>query len=75
MILYRDMTFCEQENCAYFGDGPDKCPRSLTKRVRESAARWWAGLPGDPPIMVFTDTPDCFSPKETETVVQQQETN
>ena len=60
MICFRDMTFCQEKTWAEFGDGPKKCPRSLTTEVLESADKWWKNQEGGPPIALFTNTPDCF---------------
>lgn len=54
MVSYKDMTFCSYYQCANFGGKGNKCPRSLTKQVREDARK----LKLD--IATFVNQPDCF---------------
>lgn len=66
MLCYKDMTFCSGGNpkCSKFGDGENKCPRSLTPKVREHAAKWWGeGTDTGPPIAQFTEPEklECYT--------------
>jgi hypothetical protein len=54
---YKDMTFCPQHSCKHYGDD---CYRSLTDEVLQEAADWWGDDPGDPPVAVFADIPECY---------------
>ena len=60
MICYRDMTFCEAQECLNF----DSCPRALTEEVRLQAAEWWGDIAcsGEAPIAIFSDPCqlDCY---------------
>jgi len=63
MICYRDMTFCQNKDCAKFGKD---CFRSLTDQVLKDAKKWWGKSSGNPPICCFLmgdDDPfECFEP-------------
>ncbi len=67
MIVYRDMCFGREETCELFGEGDDKCPRSLTEKVQEAAEKWWGKENGGAPIDVFFETPSCFVQKSNST--------
>ena len=59
MICYKDMTFCNFEDCQNFSQ--NKCHRAFTKELQEDADMWW-GKPGAP-IAFFMGKPDCFEEK------------
>ena len=59
MMCFRDMTFCKHYvDCI---KAPD-CPRPLTPKVVEDAAKWWGS--DDAPIAVFIYKPDCHEEVE-----------
>ncbi len=69
MLVFRDMTFCNESTCGKFGDGDNDCPRSLTLAVQHQADRWWNRGDrkedwGEAPICTFIDRPDCFVEKK-----------
>lgn len=54
MLCYKDRTFCTfYKDCK----NQEECVRPLTDKVRSEAMSWWGS--DDPPIMVFTEKPDC----------------
>lgn len=62
MIYYKDITFCREDKCKFFGDGDMDCPRSLTDKVGKDAEDWWGGP--DVPFCVFMEKPACFQEVE-----------
>jgi len=52
MICYRDMTFCNAEDCTN-----NKCFRKITDEVIESGTKWW-GSP-DFPIAISDFSTVC----------------
>ena len=57
MMCYKDMTFCQFADCAYF----DECPKAFTDLVKDAATEWW-GSP-DFPVSLYYDRPICFTPE------------
>lgn len=59
MICFRDRCYCNFFSKCKNGN---TCDRSLTDKVKSDALTWWGK--SDPPICVYTDTPECFITKE-----------
>ena len=57
MICYKDRTYCPFFTVCKKGY---KCDRALTQVVKMNARRWWGLDNGEPPIMMYTDYPDCY---------------
>lgn len=64
MMCYRDMTFCQRDDCALFGKS---CERSLTQDVVDQADIWWKDIgKGGAPIAQWGSgyTPPCFESRQ-----------
>lgn len=59
MICYKDMTFCEFDDCKQW----DRCDRALTATVQQAAQKWWGQL-SDAPVSLFMDKPECYKKRK-----------
>lgn len=54
MLCYKDMTFCQYEECKKY----KKCYRAMTEDVKKAAIDWWGD--GEERICYFAEKPECF---------------
>lgn len=55
MMCYKDMTFCEFDDCKKW----KKCDRAFTITEQQNAQKWW-GKKSDAPVCIFVDKPECY---------------